>query len=125
MSLLLLASALCMYPLHLAVNLFWLNGSLLPLSEVGLFDGLVQSINGLFGIAATYFLLNEANAVMRNTGNLSTLLLAIGMSFAVPITMVTEWLVLNRQMEGYQWLGVVLFVIGFTTVRAGILRLKH
>ena len=124
MALLLLASACSTYPLHLLINAVWLNGSLLPLSEVGLYDGCVQTINGLFGIAATYFLLNEANAMMRDTGNLSTLLLAIGMSFAVPITMVAEWLLLNRDIESYQWMGVVLFVIGFTTVRAGILRLK-
>jgi drug/metabolite transporter (DMT)-like permease len=120
MGALLLVSGIVLYPLHLAVSLFWLGGSRWPLQEVGLLDGAVQCVNGLFGIGAAYFLLNEASALLEGAGKLSGLLLAIGLSFAVPVTLLTEALALGTPVSPVQWAGVALFVLGFVAVRGSL-----
>ena len=121
MGVLLLTAAIAIYPLHILVSQFWLGGSLLPLTEIPPLHAIVQAINGLIGIGVTYFLMNEALSLTRNLGRISSLLVAIGLSFAVPFTMVVEFFVLDVSVSSIQMIGVVLFIAGFTAVRAGIL----
>lgn len=121
MGTLLLFAAIMIYPVHIVVSQVWLGGSLVPLTEIPLFHGFVQAINGLIGIGFTYFLMNEALSMAQDLGRLSSLLLAIGLSFAVPFTMIVEFFVLGEVFVTTQWIGVLLFVLGFTAVRSGIL----
>ncbi len=121
-ALLLLVSGLLLYPMHLAVSAFLGGGTLWPLWELGSLDAAVQCINGLFGIGAAYFLLNEASARLERAGKMSVLLLAVGLSFAIPVTLLTEALVLGATASAIQWAGVMFFVAGFVAVRGSLAR---
>lgn len=121
MGTLLLTAGITIYPVHLLVSQFWLGGSFIPLIEIPPLHAAVQAINGLIGIGFTYFFMNEALSMTRNLSRLSSLLLAIGLSFSVPFTMLGEFLFLDVNVTLTQWIGVILFILGFTAVRTGIL----
>src|SRR5262249_33441743 len=95
MGVLLFVSGVVVYPVHLAVSGVLSDGARWPLTEIGFVDSLVQCVNGLVGIGVTYFLFNEASARLEGAGSLSAVLLALGLSFAVPVTLLTEWVVLG------------------------------
>ena len=122
MASLMLLVALFQFPIHCVVNFLWVHGSYVPFSQLTTIDFMVQAFNGLLGTIATYFFLNEATRMLQGAGNLSGLLLGIGLSFAVPITLALEWLILGVGVSLNQVLGVFLFILGFTAVRASLLR---
>lgn len=119
MAALLLCAATLVCPAHWIWSAIRGDRLAWPLMEVGWFDGTLQALNGLVGTAVTYFFLTEATALLSRTGRASGVLLAFGLSLAVPFTLVMEWLFLGLSVDAAQWSGLGLFVIGFVLVRSG------
>jgi hypothetical protein len=124
MGTLLLVSGLLLYPIHLLSSLLWVGSISWPLMEVGVVDGAVQCLNGLLGIGVTYFLFGEATSLLQRAGGLSSLLLAIGLSFAIPVTLLTEAEVLGESVSSIQWAGVVMFIVGFVVIHSSLRRIR-
>jgi drug/metabolite transporter (DMT)-like permease len=121
MGILLILSGVIMYPVHLIVNEIWLKGARLPFVEINSVDIGIQAINGLVGIGVTYFLMNESLVFLRKAERFPSLFLGLALSFVVPITMLSELAIFGLRVEIYQWLGVLLFVCGYTYMRGSIL----
>ena len=124
MAALLFLSTVVVYPVHIIVSAMWVESSLVPLTELGYYDGIIQGLNGLIGIGITYFLLNEANSLLRSIKGYAGLLLGIGLSFAVPITLLTEWAFLELEVSTEAWIGCALFVLGYINVKIGLQKLE-
>jgi drug/metabolite transporter (DMT)-like permease len=115
MSVLLFGALLVLFPIHVMVNSFWLGGSLSPFGELDRLDVGMQLASGLIGIGATYFLINESLFRMRGH-KWGSLLLGIGLSYSVPLTMLLEAVWFGLTMTTGQIAGAVLFAVGFVAV---------
>lgn len=117
MGLFLLISVFMFIPIHLAISSFSATGIPPLFNSLPSKHLLIQALVGLFSIAITYMLMNEALVLMKGAGNLAALILGLGVSFAVLFTMVAEYFIFDEHVTLYQWIGVVLFSIGFAAIR--------
>jgi len=119
-----IASAAMMYPTHLIALALGAPRTLIPFATLPLFDFLIQIANGAFSLGGVYLLFNEASRWLQPAKNLGSLLLAIGMSFSVPMTLLFESFLYNIPFQLTQCLGVILFMLGFAAVRSPLLKLS-
>src|SRR5262249_26514841 len=81
---------------------------------------MIQLANGVVNIGLTYFLINRALTKMQSAGHFASFLASVGISYAVLFTLLFEFLGFGIEISLLQWVGVVLFSIGFATVRENI-----
>ncbi|AUJ69331.1 EamA family transporter [Pseudoalteromonas sp. NC201] len=124
MGFLLLIASLIVFPIHMLLSYFLLEKSFDFFNGIAGLDISVQAINGLIGIGVTYFLINESLSYIKKANVLSSLFLGLGLSFAVPITMVSECFLLNVEVKTYQWIGLLLFLIGYSYIRSDLFRIN-
>jgi drug/metabolite transporter (DMT)-like permease len=117
-AMLLFFSAVSLFPIHLLVDRFWLKTGWQPFSILPFRHLVVQAVVGVLSIGLTYLLMNEALMYMSGSGPFASLLLGLGISFAVAFTMIAEVTIFREPTTGYQWIGVVLFSVGFATIRS-------
>ena len=122
MGLFLVLTGVLTFPLHVMYSLAAGEALTLPFTALPMKHLVVQSINGLLGIGATYFLMNEAISLMRGAGRAASLLLGLGISSAVLFTLLTEMIWFEQSVSTMQWIGLVLFSVGFASVRSDLLR---
>jgi drug/metabolite transporter (DMT)-like permease len=111
----LLMSALCLFPIHVAVNAVWHQATLVPFASMSWGDIGLQALCGLVGIGGTYFLINESLYHMRQH-RLCSLLLGIGLSYSIPFTMLLDRIFLGTELGLQQWLGGLLFAAAFAAI---------
>ena len=121
----LILSGLLICPFHAIYVFLFEPEAFVPFRSLPFEHLVVQSINGLVGIGLTYFLINEAVNLMKNSGHLASVLLGLGISFAVLFTLLTEAIWFSETVTRAQWLGVLLFSTGFAAVRSHLLRQKE
>lgn len=119
----LILCAILIYPIHLVLR-NWLGGHIEPLVNLPFNHAFVQAVNGIVGVGLTYLLMNEAIALMKGAGRFTGLLLSLGISFSVLFTLVTEAFWFKTGIELSQWLGIILFSIGFASIRSNIVKLR-
>jgi drug/metabolite transporter (DMT)-like permease len=88
-----------------------LNLLKLPMSHIA-----VQLLVGAFSVGATYVLMNEAFELLKGVGDLRVMIVGLGTSYAVLFTLVSEYAIFGRDVSFVQWIGVVLFSLGFMMV---------
>ena len=120
MAIFLLVSLLFFVPMHAAVQVLWVGADWTPKISLPAHHVLIQALVGVFSIAITYMLMNEALVIMKSAGSFAALILGLGVSFAVLFTMLVEFLIFHKSISIYQWMGVVLFSVGFAAVRNSI-----
>jgi len=118
---LLVYSALTMIALHACFMLIGGEVWIPRFEEIPKHHFLVQFFNALVGIGVTYILMNEAFAYVSVEGRLASLLIGLGISFAVLFTFVGEVIIFEREVVLLQWVGVIAFSIGFATVRNALI----
>ncbi|MEO1530468.1 MAG: EamA family transporter [Planctomycetota bacterium] len=121
MGALLIVSGLILLPIHFFVNELWLHGPRIPFTDISGLDLLVQSLNGVLGIGITYFLISESLYKLQSFSVRSSLFVGLGLSFVVPITAISEFVVIGNDWTLVQLIGVGLFVAGYTLFRGAVI----
>ena len=118
-SLLMLISLVFVCIIH---SILWFIGAveLFSVFEIPINHIFIQTLVGIFTIACTYFLINEALHIMKSYPHYSVIIVGLGVSYAVFFTVVIEAVWNKTSIDTYQWIGVVLFTIGFVSVRKNV-----
>ena len=112
---LLLASLLCLFPIHIGMSMLLKQPTLLPFAGMSWEDIGLQAVCGLIGIGGTYMFINEALFHLRRH-KLCSLLLGIGLSYSVPFTMILQSVFLGDELRPVQWIGGLLFGLAFAVI---------
>jgi drug/metabolite transporter (DMT)-like permease len=113
-------ACILLFPIHVLVSALSPSATPALFGTLPRLDLLLQSVNGLIGIGLTYLLVGEALHRMRSVGTASSFLLGFAMSFAVPMTLALESLILGTPVEPFQWMGACIFFFGFFIVDAQV-----
>ena len=101
------------------------GGSWLPFSSLHASDLMLQLMNGVFNIGFTYFLIGEALRVLGSSGPVASLLLSLGISYAVLFTVLGQYLLLGESITSLQWVGVLVFTAGFAFIRFNLTKIAE
>lgn len=115
-----LVSGVMILLLHLAISPFLFHEHVQLFQHLPPFHMLVQFINGGLSTGMTYLLVNEALKLLSRSGVFASLLLSLGVSYAVLFTTITESVLMGISLSLTQWLGLLLFSVGFASVRHGV-----
>jgi drug/metabolite transporter (DMT)-like permease len=116
MAMMLTLTTILIVPLFFAFNAVsgdqaTFNPMKLPPIHIG-----VQFLVGALSIGVTYVLMNEAYEMLKAAGDLRVLIVGLGISYAVLFTLISEYAIFGRVVSFDQWIGVVLFSLGFMMV---------
>jgi len=112
---LLLASLLCPFPIHVGMNALLEHPTVIPFEGMSWDDIGLQALCGLIGIGGTYLFINESLFHLRRH-KLCSLLLGIGLSYSVPFTMILQSVFLGEELRPVQWIGGLLFGLAFAVI---------
>ena len=114
-------TGILIYPAHVAFQALQLtDGPIFTLNALPIWHVGLQAINGFVGLGLAYLLITEALRRLSQYGAFSVLLVGLGLSYSVLFTYLGEVIVFGAEFEVQQLLGVILFSIGFSAVRSGI-----
>jgi len=106
-------------------SLFFLNSFWIPFRSLEGIDLLLQFINGIFVVGLTYLLITVGMNQLKNTLTGSAFITALGLSFAVPFTLLPEFIIGKFIPTTIQIIGVIFFMVGFTLINSSLNRIKY
>jgi len=116
MGLFMIIATAILYPIHILIQFLSKGGAFMPFEGVPLAHIAIQGVSGFFGLGITYLLVNESLRQFRDAGPVASLAMGLGLSFSVMFTMVTEQFLFSSSISSAQWLGLVLFGVGYASI---------
>jgi drug/metabolite transporter (DMT)-like permease len=116
LSTMLAVSGLLLLPVHMSYCYFTNNAISMPFTNLPLKHIAIQFLIGITSLGLTYLLVNEAFESLANLGSVKAVVIGLGISYAVFFTLIFEFFIFGQTVSYQQWIGVVLFSLGFMMV---------
>lgn len=92
----------------------------IPFAHIMIYDLAAQSINGIFEMGLVYLIITKGMHILKNAEQGANFITAFGMSFAIPFTLLPEFIYGKFYPSSFQFLGIFLFMIGFILMSINI-----